>query len=238
MTDLYNSWHQSEVNFIQIGACDGNWKESNDPIQKLILTKPNWHGVMMEPVPYLFATLKENIAKEVVEYEHRIVPVNAALSDTDGLQTFYIVNEHFREELPNESHALKYQIGSFNKQHIIKHISIKRERGQLSQELDHYITGIDVKAMTPNTVLEIFKQSGKAARDGTIDVLTIDAEGYDYIVLKQFLDNTAIRPLLIMYENLHLKEEDKKLAIEAMKEHGYLAFGLGWNTLGVRVANV
>ena len=238
MTDLYNSWHQSEVNFIQIGACDGNWEQSNDPIQKLILTKPNWHGVMMEPVPYLFETLKGNIEKQVIEYEHRIVPINAAMSDNDGTQTFYIVNEHFREELPNESHALKYQIGSFNKNHIIKHIKIKKERGQLSKELDHYISGIDVKAMTPNSVLEVFKKSGKAARDGEIDVLSIDAEGYDYIVLKQFLDNTAIRPILIMYENLHLSEEDKGLAVEVLKDHGYMDFKIGWNTLGVRVANV
>lgn len=78
LTDLYSSLQDSEVNFIQIGACDGNWQQSNDPIQKLVLSKPNWHGVMMEPVPYLFDTLKQNIAKDVVEYEHRIVAVNAA----------------------------------------------------------------------------------------------------------------------------------------------------------------
>ena len=57
---------------------------------------------------------------------------------------------------------------------------------QLSQELDHYIEGINVTAMAAPSVVKRYKESGKVVRDGHIDVLTIDAEGYDYIVLRGF----------------------------------------------------
>ena len=122
------SQHETGINFVQIGACDGDFSQSNDPIQKFILSKRDWHGVMLEPVPYLFEKLKTNIAKSIPDWEKRIVPINAALSDHDGSQLFYIVNPHFAEEMPDETHALKHQIGSFNKHHIIKHLKIKRER--------------------------------------------------------------------------------------------------------------
>ena len=118
------SQHETGINFVW----DRLLKQSNDPIQKFILSKRDWHGVMLEPVPYLFKTLKKNIAKSIPDWEKRIVPINAALSDHDGSQLFYIVNPHFAEEMPDETHALKHQIGSFNKQHIVKHLKIKRER--------------------------------------------------------------------------------------------------------------
>ncbi len=81
--------------------------------------------------------------------------------------------------MPNETHALKFQIGSFNKGHIEKHLKIKRERGQLSHELDYYIDGINVTTLSAMSVVKKYKQSGKIVRDGSIDVLTIDAEGYE-----------------------------------------------------------
>ncbi len=62
------------------------------------------------------------------------------------------------------------------------------------------------------SVVKTYKQSGEIVRDGSIDVLTIDAEGYDFVVLKGFLVNTTIRPLIIIYENLHLSADDKKNA--------------------------
>lgn len=230
--------HDTGVNFIQVGACDGDFSNSNDPIQKYILSKRDWHGVMLEPVPYLFERLKGNIDRHIKDWEDRIVPINAALSDRDGIQTFYVVNPHFAEEMPNESHALKHQIGSFNKQHIVKHLKIKKERKQLSQELDYYIDGINVTAMAAPSVVRRYKESGKVVRDGHIDVLTIDAEGYDYIVLKGFLANTTIRPLMVIYEHLHLTNEDKQNAISLLHEYGYIDIDDWWNTIGIRSSNL
>ncbi len=42
------------VTFVQIGANDGVW---NDPIEPY-LRGEKWRGVLVEPVPYVFARLK------------------------------------------------------------------------------------------------------------------------------------------------------------------------------------
>ena len=193
---------------------------------------------MMEPVPYLFKKLEISVAKTIKDYKDRIHLLNAALSDRDGLQTFYTVNKHFGEEMPHETHALKHQIGSFNIEHIYKHLNVKIKRGQLKNDVNYYITPINVTSMTPLSVVNEFKKSGKSVRDGNIDILLIDAEGYDYILLGSFLDIPIIRPVLVVYEHLHLNEEDKKKAINILESHGYITVGVGWNTFGVRVAEL
>ena len=108
----------------------------------------------------------------------------------------------------------------------------------MKHELDHYIDGINVTAMSAMSVVEEYRQSGKTVRDGSIDVLTIDAEGYDYIVLQGFLVNTTIRPLIVVYENLHLSAEDKVAAIDLCHSYGYIHIDDWWNTICVRSANL
>ena len=133
LSDLYKDSNEI-VNFIQVGACDGDWTSSNDPIQKLLLRASHWRGVMMEPVPYLFSKLEKSIEKSyetnfgISDYSSRVFLLNAALSDRNGDQKFYTVNDNFAKEMPHETHALKYQIGSFDKQHIIKHLKVKKDR--------------------------------------------------------------------------------------------------------------
>ena len=55
-------------------------------------------------------------------------------------------------------------------------------QGQLSQELDHYIDGINVTTLSAVSVVNQYKESDKAVRDGNIDVLTIDAEVFSVSV--------------------------------------------------------
>ena len=92
--------------------------------------------------------------------------------------------------------------------------------------------------MSAPSLVELYKESGKIVRDGHIDVLTIDAEGYDYIVLKGFLVNTTIRPLMVIYENLHLGNNDKQNAISLLHQYGYIDIDDWWNTIGIRSSNL
>jgi len=233
----YTKKYDETINFIQVGACDGNWMESNDPLQKLLLQSNHWHGVMMEPVPFLFDKLTVSVAKHIPNYQSRIHLLNAALSDVNDWQTFYVVNEKFAKELPHETHALKFQISSFDKQHIIKHLAVKKARGELSGNVDDYIDSIKVRSMTPDKVIEEFGKSTLAGRDGSIDMLLIDAEGFDYVILQSFMKMLSIRPQIIIYENLHLKKNEKTESEEFLHDFGYLTFVCGWNTLAVRVSD-
>ncbi len=92
-----------------------------------MLHSTHWHGVSMEPVPFLFEKLTLAI-QTLPEWDKRIYLLNAALSDHNGEQTFYVVNDKFAKEKPDETHALKYQISSFDKNHIYKHLIKLRRR--------------------------------------------------------------------------------------------------------------
>jgi len=237
LSNLYSDWNEG-VNFIQVGACDGEFVASNDPIQKLLTKSNHWNGVMMEPVPFLFEKLETAVHKHVPNWQERVHLMNAALSDHNGPQPFYIVNEKFALEKPDETHALKYQIGSFDKNHIVKHLIKLHRRGELKEEVDAYIKTIYVEGKTPDKVVEDFETSGKMHRDAKVDLLLIDAEGYDLMVLKSFMAISHIRPLIIYYENLHLKEPEKEEAEKLLQSYGYITWPAGWNTMAVRVCDL
>ena len=92
--------------------------------------------------------------------------------------------------------------------------------------------------MTPDNVVLEFFESKIAGRDGTIDILLIDAEGYDLVVLQSFMKIPEIRPSIIIYENLHLKTNEVQEAEQLLTSYGYMVFKVGWNTMGVRVAEL
>jgi hypothetical protein len=70
--------------FVQIGSHDGR---TNDPIARHIDAQPGWRGVMVEPVPELFAKLSD-----LRGGEERIRLVNAAVCDTRGTITLHTVD--------------------------------------------------------------------------------------------------------------------------------------------------
>lgn len=53
-----------------------------------------------------------------------------------------------------------------------------------------------------------------------IDLLSIDAEGYDYEVIKQ-LDFRKTKPNIIIYEHKHLSEKDRNDCERVLKENRY-----------------
>ncbi|ETO12795.1 Methyltransferase FkbM [Reticulomyxa filosa] len=236
LSDVYTRENEG-INFIQVGACDGNFLASNDPVQRL-LQNSHWHGVLMEPVPFLFEKLQANVESSMASAKQRLYLMNAALSSANGPQAFYVVNDEFAKEKPEETHALKYQIGSFNKNHIVKHLSKLQRRNELQFDVDHYIDTVTVRGVTPDTVVHEFKQSNLAVRDGTIDVLLIDAEGYDFIVLKSFMNIAHLRPPVIIYENLHLSANDKQQAQDLLVANGYTVWTVRWNSIGVKIADI
>jgi FkbM family methyltransferase len=75
---------QPEVFFLQIGANDG---VSGDPIRKYI-TQFHWRGILVEPLPKVFAKLIENYKSEP-----QLLFENAAIAKCDGVAKLYTTNE-------------------------------------------------------------------------------------------------------------------------------------------------
>ncbi len=71
-----------------------------------------------------------------------------------------------------------------------------------------------VTAWTLATLLE------KAAAPSQIDLLQIDAEGMDYRIIRS-IDFQRIRPAVIRYEHMVLRERDRNACLELLAGHGY-----------------
>jgi len=181
---------------VQVGSNDG---KSGDPIYDLAKNNPNSNVLLVEPVPYVFEQLKKNYGSE-----SRFKFENAGINADGSNQIFYSVNEEAFDKIPNLPHIYN-QIGSFDKAHVLK----------LSEgNVDDYISETEVNCLT----LEQLFQKNEINQ---LDILHIDAEGYDWKVLSQ-LDLNKYKPTIILFEFFGLKEEEKTAAIDFLKEDYYL----------------
>lgn len=196
-----------DVVFVQIGSNDG---EHDDPLRPFILAG-QWKGILVEPVPYLFQRLRNN-------YRGRpgIVPVNVAVGLEDGTGEFFaIAQSEGNEELPDWYD----QIGSFSREHILKHATY-------IPHLEERILTLEIPTLTFDT---LFRQQSI----DKVDVLHIDAEGYDFELLKAF-DLGRRRPKLLMFEWKHLSEDDLKKCRQLLDNTGYDTIDVAWDTIAIR----
>lgn len=184
------------IYFVQVGSNDGT---QGDPIHRLVRGNPRWSGIFIEPVPFLFERLKANYSNDP-----RFRFENVAIGQIQGFAPFYYVSERAKDELGD---ALPYwydQLGSFDRNHIVKH---------LNGLLEPYIVEMQLPC---HPIQDILDRNGVSK----IDLLHIDTEGYDYHVLSQF-DFARYMPRVVLYEHKHLNAHDNSQARQLMQRHGY-----------------
>ena len=195
----------SAASVVQIGSNDG---KTGDPIHALLLKNKKWNALLVEPVPYIFEKLKKNYPDN-----DRFRFENVAINHGEHM-TFYWVDESAKKALPNLPYWFD-QLGSFDKQHILKHFD-----GALAP----FIKSATIEGIALDTLLE--------RNDiGKIDFLHIDTEGYDWKILSQ-LDQKKYTPKFILYEHSHLSREDC-IAAEEFLDANYMLFRIGIDTLAV-----
>ena len=197
--------------FVQVGAHDGT---QLDPLREEILRR-RWTGVLVEPVPYVFARLQENYAGvDRVRFE------NAAVSDTDGTREFHFLRERTAaDEVWHWYDAL----GSFRREVLLSHVK------QVPDIADRVVSA-------PMPCLTFDTLCAKHGLDH-VDLVQIDTEGFDYEVVKLIdLDRLAVR--LVMYENLHLGDDDRAACEELLTAHGFELMSDGMDTLAVRASTI
>ena len=195
---------QSDIFFLNIGANDG---VTNDPLY-YFAKRYRWAGIALEPVPEVFEKLRATY-----QDNQKVLPVCAALSDRDGTVAFYRVNPG--PGVPERCNRL----GSFSRDVLLssKH---------LFPEIEQHIIEQQVATITFYTLVA---QCGISR----IDVVSIDAEGYDYEILKQ-IDFRRFRPSLVIYEQLHLDEEMKAESKRMLEDFGYEVHNsYDWNFVAV-----
>jgi FkbM family methyltransferase len=184
---------KERVTFAQIGAHDG---VTIDPLHHL-LTPDNCAGLCVEPVPELFERLVDN-RRHLPEVTFE----NVAVAALAGSATFYAVKPEIRNVQPLWGDT----IGSLSLDSI-------RSVQDLIPDLDSYIVKRRVRCerLDPRLDKHGFE---------TVDYVLIDAEGHDFEVLSQ-IDLARRRPLLVMYEDKHMRAEDRAASRYRFEDAGY-----------------
>ena len=206
--------HKDSVFFVQVGSNDGL---QGDPIHELIVSNAHWKGIFIEPVPYLFQRLRSNY-----DNADRFIFENVAISDKSELRQFYYVSEDAKAALGGSLPFWYDQTGSFDKSHLVEHVD------RINTALQSYVVEEHIGTMSFRELLDRHDIE-------EVDLLHIDAEGYDYHVLSQ-LDFLRYRPSIILYEHEHLADYEKRSAKSLLERHNYSCVAYGGDILALNKA--
>jgi FkbM family methyltransferase len=190
---------------VQIGANDG---EMGDPLHDVIV-RYRWRGVLVEPLPHLFAALRSN---------YRGVPgiecEQSAIGTEEGTATMYAVASR-----PGDP-VWTIGLSSMRREVIL-------ESADLIPDIAERIEETEVPVMRLDTLLAKHQVNH-------IDLLQIDTEGYDYEILKQIDFSRTWAPRHVIYEACHLGDSLEK-ARSMLRNAGYEIFPAGYDDYAYQV---
>ncbi|NVJ87538.1 MAG: FkbM family methyltransferase [Algoriphagus sp.] len=212
----YSLSKKGDFTVIQIGANDGI---TNDPIHKFI-KRDRWKGVLLEPQPAVF----HQYLKKIYQKNHELHPICAAIGEKDGKQKLFKIG--FSE--------LRWATGlaSFSKEKVEELFEIgvvekncKKFGLSIPSNKEERISHELVDVISPDTLIKRFKIE-------RIDLLQIDAEGYDLEVIKIF-DIEKTQPRAIIFENENLPKEELEECYQLLKSNNYRLQKFGRDTLAM-----
>ena len=198
--------------FVKVGANDGI---SADPCSDILLQDSRWKGLLIEPVQYCFEALQRNFTDE-----NRFSFEQVAISNQACNREFFYVKAEAFNETPGFPLWLK-RIGSFDRNHILKHATGNPDRGLL----DKYITKSMLEVSTLHDVL--VKHNIQ-----TITLLHIDAEGHDHVILNS-LDFTRYKPDMIFIEHRHMDNKNRNNLLGKLTGNQYAIHDCGYDIFAI-----
>lgn len=192
------------LTMIQVGANDG---VLCDPLRKHILNK-KLQGIMLEPQRIVFERLKENHKNS-----EGLIFENVALGEAEGTTSLYKVDESLITQYGDLS-----GVASFDRNHVLNEIKSNKRRLIFTQNkvAQDYINEETVNVVSYGYLIE--KHELKE-----VDILMIDAEGYDYEAVSMFPYDKLL-PKAVIFEYKHLSKS-LLIKLKAMLElRGYLPF--------------
>mmetsp|Transcript_78913 Transcript_78913/g.245066 ORF Transcript_78913/g.245066 Transcript_78913/m.245066 type:complete len:313 (+) Transcript_78913:125-1063(+) len=219
---------RERVTIIDVGANEGNFDGKSgrgihrDPVQDA-LQAPGVRAVLVEPNPPVFTSLVENVRHSFGEND-RIIPVDAAVcANASGPVPFYVLSPSFAERYPKAPHWMKNELSSLSWHYVWWTVRlncrVQREAGcdELSDEgVQAYVQEIKVPCRTPGALLD-----GVGIAPGEVNVLKVDAEGYDAGIVQAFLDLEGFQPEIVIFEGTHLEEADLAALLARLLQQGY-----------------
>ncbi len=194
----YTRYKQSvneQVRFVQVGSGDG---VTHDPLYQSIVTA-HWSGWMLEPVTYMYEQLVANYGYENLD----ITCINKGIHRRETTKRLY----HLRENLDHLPYWYN-QLGSFDKEQVLKH-------KQFIPEIEKYLTSSELVFISVQKLLRQYNIM-------SLDLLHIDAEGYDIEILNDFL-KSDLDLEIILFESKHAHSADLKMLFDRCLSMNYIA---------------
>lgn len=165
------------------------------------IKKYNCKSLLVEPIKEYFEKLKENYnGYKAIDFENSAISVNGCI------EYIYKVDQKYHNKYGNHIPG----ISSFNKEHLINH-GVKR----------HHIISEQVSSIS---ILDLIKKFNIS----NIDLLYIDAEGYDANIVIDFFKTTLIRPIIIL-EYIHIEENIFESMVNILEKEQYTLFTINEN---------
>ena len=195
---------KKQVRFTQIGANDG---QLNDPIYPYI-KQGKFKGILVEPLPPLFEKLKQTYKGiDGLSFE------NVGITDSDGNMGFYFLPPEY-----NEPDWLQ-QIGTFDKKAIELNL----------ETLPQLVSKVQMTTVATISLNTLFNRN----KVKELDLLIIDAEGFEYKILKQ-LQSVRVKPTFIVFEWGCMEKLEHDLLIKLLIDQGYELFQHGGDILALK----
>lgn len=198
--------------FIQIGGFDG---KKFDPIYA-IMKELRWPGIICEPIPYSFQQLQETYRERPEVQLAEIAICSAGVSGKVGMKT---VSEEGRKVLPH------WMAGS----------SSMTDRNLMGG--NRCTSSSYAKMLKYQEVVRVSALSWNDFRSryciSSLPLLQVDAEGYDYEILKQ-VDFDALNVQIVHYEHYFLAPWEQVELLYIFGILGFVCEQIGMNTLATR----
>jgi FkbM family methyltransferase len=201
ITDLFDKGvhyigkNMTDVVTINIGAMDGVLFDELQGYSSMY----NFTGLYVEPVPYLFERLKNNLGEKHL-YE------NSAISDHNGFVDMITIDKN---AIDNKLvHECFYGMSA-----------VYPPKNGLGSEFDKptvekYGRMITVPCINLKTLFDKHNIT-------KFEIFKVDAEGYDFKILDQ-LDLEKYQPKVIRCEWINLTDSEKEILINRFNKHGYV----------------
>lgn len=203
----------NEVFFIQVGANDGQW---GDRIYTFI-RRDGWRGILIEPQKVIFKRLLNNHkSRKNLFFE------NVAIDSTEGERGLFKISFTDSQWASGISSFIKKDIEKLIDAGYVERMA-KAESIKLPNNKEEWICEEKVKVQTLKNIIEKYQVK-------KIDLIMIDAEGYDFEIIKT-IPFEYIKPGVIVYEDSHFNDETKNECQRFLTNLGYKTTPAEGNTI-------
>ena len=183
-------------NIIQIGANDG---KSDDFLRSSINIDTNL--LLIEPIKSAFDELEKNYSG----YKN-VKFINKAIDVVTGKKVIFSVDpkyyNFYEKKYKSKDVSWLTVLASFHKEHLEYH-GVK----------SNHIQSTEIDCINFKELIEQYDFQ-------KLDLLVVDTEGYDDVLITNFIQNTDIRPIIIL-EWIHIKKNKAEEIIELLKSNNY-----------------